>query len=121
MPYTNFVKYNIIRVRTYSTDCSFLNHNMFHPFHSIHYHQHLFLINNQINLNDYIKKLNLNHKETICVGDGANDIEMVKFAGIGVSFYGKTALNRVADIHFNNTSLLGLLYAQGYSDNDIIK
>ena len=71
-------------------------------------------------LNDYVKKFNLNHKETICVGDGANDIEMVKFAGIGVSFYGKTALNKVADIHFNNTSLLGLLYAQGYSDNDII-
>ena len=45
---------------------------------------------------------------------------MVKFAGIGVSFYGKAALNRVADIHFNNTNLLGLLYAQGYSDSDII-
>ncbi len=71
-------------------------------------------------LNGYVKKFNLNHKETICVGDGANDIEMVKFAGIGVSFYGKTALNRVADIHFNNTNLLGLLYAQGYSDSDII-
>ena len=71
-------------------------------------------------LNGYVKKFNLNHKETICVGDGANDIEMVKFAGIGVSFYGKTPLNRVADIHFNNTNLLGLLYAQGYSDSDII-
>ena len=71
-------------------------------------------------LNDYVKKFKLNHKETICVGDGANDIEMVKFAGIGVSFYGKEALNRVADIHFNNTNLLGLLYAQGYSDSDII-
>ena len=33
----------------------------------------------------------------------------------------KAALKKVADIHFNNTSLLGLLYAQGYSDNDIIK
>ena len=71
-------------------------------------------------LNDYVKKFNLNHNETICVGDGANDIEMVKFAGIGVSFYGKAALNSVADIHFNNTNLLGLLYAQGYSDSDIV-
>ena len=71
-------------------------------------------------LNDYVKKFNLNHKDTLCVGDGANDIEMIKFAGIGVSFYGKAALNRVADIHFNNTNLLGLLYAQGYSDSDII-
>ena len=72
-------------------------------------------------LNKYVKKYNLNHKDTICVGDGANDIEMIKHAGIGVSYYGKKVLNKVADIHFNKTSLLGLLYAQGYSDRDIIK
>ena len=71
-------------------------------------------------LNKYVKKYNLNYKDTICVGDGANDIEMIKHAGIGVSYYGKARLNKAADIHFNNTSLLGLLYAQGYSDNDII-
>ena len=71
-------------------------------------------------LNDYIKEYNISHKDTICVGDGANDIEMIKNASIGVSFYGKTALNKVADIHLNNTNLLGLLYAQGYADSDII-
>ena len=71
-------------------------------------------------LDDYVRKNKLDYEETICVGDGANDIEMVKFAGLGVAFYGKTALNKVADIHFNNTNLLGLLYAQGYSDSDII-
>ena len=57
---------------------------------------------------------------TIGVGDNENDIEMIKYAGIGVSYFGKAALSRVADISFNNTSLLGLLYVQGYSDNDII-
>ena len=72
-------------------------------------------------LNKYIKKYNLNYNDTICVGDGANDIEMIKHAGIGVSYRGKVSLNKEADIHFNNTSLLGLLYAQGYSDSDIIK
>ena len=46
---------------------------------------------------------------------------MIKHAGLGVSYYGKNTLEKEADIHFNNTSLLGLLYAQGYSDNDIIK
>ena len=72
-------------------------------------------------LNKYIKKYNLSHSDTICVGDGANDIEMIKNAGIGVSYHGKSALNMVADVCFNNTSLLGLLYAQGYSDSEIIK
>ncbi len=72
-------------------------------------------------LKKYVKKYNLNYNDTICVGDGANDIEMISHAGIGVSYYGKTALNKVADIHFKNTSLLGLLYAQGYSDDNILK
>ena len=72
-------------------------------------------------LNKYIRKYNLNRNDTICVGDGANDIEMIKNAGIGVSYHGKSALNKIADVHFNNTNLLGLLYAQGYSDNQIIK
>ena len=72
-------------------------------------------------LNKYIKKYNLNNNDTICVGDGANDIQMIKNAGIGVSYHGKTPLNRAANIHFNKTSLLGLLYAQGYSDREIIK
>ena len=72
-------------------------------------------------LNKYVKKYNLNYKDTICVGDGANDIEMIKHAGLGVSYYGKSALKKEADIHFNNTNLLGLLYAQGYTDSDIIK
>ncbi len=70
-------------------------------------------------LKKYIKKYNLDFNDTICVGDGANDIEMIKHAGIGVSYYGKSTLNNVANICFNNTSLLGLLYAQGYSDKDI--
>ena len=72
-------------------------------------------------LNKYIKKYNLNYRDTICVGDGANDIEMIKHAGLGVSYYGKSALRKEADLHFNNTNLLGLLYAQGYTDSDIIK
>ena len=72
-------------------------------------------------LNQYIKKYNFNQKDSICVGDGANDIEMIKHAGIGVSFNGKLALKKVADISFNKTNLLGLLYAQGYTDKDIIR
>lgn len=36
--------------------------------------------------------------ETIAVGDGANDIAMIKTAGLGVSFRGKEVLNRHASI-----------------------
>jgi len=68
----------------------------------------------------YIKKYGLSHSDTICVGDGANDIEMIKKADFGVSFNGKKILDLEANIHFKNTNLKGLLYAQGYSDKEII-
>ena len=71
-------------------------------------------------LDQYVTKNKLNYEDTICVGDGANDIEMIKKAGLGVSYNGKIALEKEADIHFKYTNLLGLLYAQGYSDKQII-
>ena len=71
-------------------------------------------------LDDYVRKNKLDYEETICVGDGANDVEMIKKAGLGVSYNGKKVLEKEANIHFKTTNLLGLLYAQGYSDNQII-
>ncbi len=71
-------------------------------------------------LDDYVRKNKLNYEDTICVGDGANDIEMIKKAGLGISYNGKRILDKEANIRFKDTNLLGLLYAQGYSDNQII-
>ncbi len=71
-------------------------------------------------LDQYVIKNKLSYEDTVCVGDGANDIEMIKKAGFGVSYNGKKALDKEANIHFKNTNLLGLLYAQGYSDKQII-
>jgi len=44
-------------------------------------------------------------KNTIAIGDGSNDIEMVKLAGLGVSYKGKPALNEVADICLEDSDL----------------
>ena len=71
-------------------------------------------------LKQYTKKLNLNLEETICVGDGANDIEMIQSAGLGVSYNGKDILDKTADLIFRHTNLKGLLYAQGYTDKEIV-
>ena len=71
-------------------------------------------------LNKYLYDYNLTSYDTICVGDGANDIDMIVKSGMGISFNGKRALKEVADLHFEYTNLLGLLYAQGYSDSEII-
>ena len=71
-------------------------------------------------LDEYVSKYNLKYEDTMCVGDGANDIEMIKKANFGISYNGKKTLDESANIHFKNTNLLGLLYAQGYSDKQII-
>ncbi len=63
---------------------------------------------------EYLKKLNLTLNDVISVGDGANDVDLITNAGIGVSYKGKNILNKVADVVFNHTSLKGLLYLQGY-------
>jgi phosphoserine phosphatase len=71
-------------------------------------------------LESYVESLNINFDDTICVGDGANDIEMIKKSGLGVSYNGKDILNTVANVRFKYTNLKGLLYAQGISDKEII-
>jgi len=71
-------------------------------------------------LKKYAKKFNLKLEETMCVGDGANDIEMIQKAGLGISYNGKEILNNAADLIFKHTNLKGLLYAQGYTENEIV-
>ena len=62
----------------------------------------------------YLKKLKLTLNDVISVGDGANDVNLIKNSGIGVSYKGKQILNNVADIVFNHTNLKGILYLQNY-------
>ena len=62
----------------------------------------------------YLKKFNFTLNDVISVGDGANDINLIKHSGIGVSYKGKPILNNVADIVFNHTNLKGVLYLQNY-------
>ena len=62
----------------------------------------------------YLKKLNFTLNDVISVGDGANDVNLIKQTGIGVSYKGKQILNNVADVVFNHTNLKGVLYLQDY-------
>jgi phosphoserine phosphatase len=53
-------------------------------------------------------------EETLAVGDGANDIPMVRVAGLGVAYHAKPALAEAADARIDANDLTALLYAQGY-------
>lgn len=62
----------------------------------------------------------IDYEDTIAVGDGANDLAMIKRAGIGVAFRGKPVVEAGADISIRHTDLRTLLYIQGYTDRQII-
>lgn len=53
--------------------------------------------------------------ETLAVGDGANDVPMLKAAGLGVAYHGKPAAIAAAGARIEHSDLTALLYAQGYA------
>jgi phosphoserine phosphatase len=56
--------------------------------------------------------------ETLAVGDGANDVPMLKAAGLGIAYRGKPAVVAAADARIEHNDLTALLYAQGYARKD---
>ena len=70
-------------------------------------------------LESLINKYKLNKKNTCAIGDGANDIEIIKNSSLGVSFKGKKILKENAKYILDHSDLTGLLFLQGYSKSEI--
>ena len=52
--------------------------------------------------------------DTLAVGDGANDLDMIQAAGLGVAYRAKPVLAGQADARLDTADLTALLYFQGY-------
>ena len=50
---------------------------------------------------------------TLAVGDGANDLDMIREAGLGVAFHAKPIVAREAKARVDHGNLRALLFAQG--------
>jgi len=66
------------------------------------------------------ERFHLQAEETLAVGDGANDMPMIKAAGLGVAYRGKPALREVAAASIDHGDLTALLYAQGYRREEFV-
>ncbi|MFO1166999.1 MAG: phosphoserine phosphatase SerB [Rhodoblastus sp.] len=62
----------------------------------------------------------LSKAQTIAAGDGANDLPMLREAGLGVAFRAKPAVAAAADARIQHSDLSALLYAQGYARADFV-
>jgi phosphoserine phosphatase len=71
-------------------------------------------------LKDMAQVYNCRLEQTAAVGDGANDMQMLKTAGLGIAFRAKPKLQEVADMSLNHNERLDtLLYLMGFSARDL--
>jgi len=57
---------------------------------------------------------------TMAVGDGANDLAMLREAGLGIAFHAKPIVAREARARVDHAGLRALLFAQGYHLSQIV-
>ena len=59
------------------------------------------------------ERLGLAAHETLAVGDGANDLAMIRLAGLGVAYHAKPIVAAAAGARIDRNDLTALLYTQG--------
>ena len=62
--------------------------------------------------------MNATREELVAIGDGANDVPMIEFAGLGIGYRPKAALARVADGLVRFHDLTAVLWMQGIARRD---
>ena len=70
-------------------------------------------------LDELCDALKIDRHQAMSVGDGANDIDMLQAAGMGVAFHAKPAAAQAARARIDHGDLTALLYIQGYRAGDI--
>jgi len=58
--------------------------------------------------------------DVLAAGDGANDIKMIKAAGLGVAFHASQSLKEHANASIDHNDLSALLYIQGFRKSQFV-
>src|SRR5258706_10084118 len=66
------------------------------------------------------ESFDLDDIDTLAVGDGANDLDMIRAAGLGVAYHAKPAVAAAAAARIDYGDLTALLYAQGYRRDELV-
>ena len=68
-------------------------------------------------LRELAEKRGVKLAATLAVGDGANDLAMLREAGLGIAYHAKPIVAAEVSNHIEHTDLRSLLFAQGYPAN----
>ena len=67
------------------------------------------------------QKLGLGKEDTMAIGDGANDLDMIAEAGLGVAYHAKPKVAAAAAARVDHGDLTALLYVQGYGRDEFVE
>jgi phosphoserine phosphatase len=62
----------------------------------------------------------LSKADTLVAGDGANDMDMIAEAGLGVAYHAKPVVAAAAPARIDHGDLTALLYVQGYKREEFV-
>jgi phosphoserine phosphatase len=71
-------------------------------------------------LREFTEARNLRPAATLAVGDGANDLAMLREAGLGVAYHAKPIVAAEVRAQIRHSTLRTLLFAQGYTLAEIV-
>lgn len=71
-------------------------------------------------LHEISARLKLTPADAIAVGDGANDLDMIRLSGTGVALHAKPSVAAEAKIRIDHGDLTALLYLQGYRQEQFV-
>lgn len=72
-------------------------------------------------LEELARERELELSQTMAVGDGANDLDMLRASGLGIAFHAKPAVAAAADARIEHGDLTALLYLQGYNEDEFVR
>ena len=67
-----------------------------------------------------VQRLGIRLDDVVAVGDGANDLDMIRRAGLGVAYHAKPVVAAAAGCSIMHGDLTTLLYLQGYRWDEIL-
>jgi phosphoserine phosphatase len=70
-------------------------------------------------LRDFAALEKIEIEQTVAIGDGANDLDMIALAGLGIAFNAKPAVRAVADSALSVPYLDSVLYLLGISRENV--
>ncbi len=74
----------------------------------------------RVTLDRLCQDRSLDRSDVLAVGDGANDIEMLQAAGLGVALHAGPAVRKAARACVDCADLTALLYLQGYRKSEFV-